>query len=145
MEDAQYKHLLHTAPFGFAYHKIIVNSSGPPIDYVFLEVNPAFEKLTGLKAEAVINQPVTTAIPALVNDDFDWIGFYGQVALTSQEKEFEQYAQSLQRWYKVHAYSPQPYYFSTTFVDITESVQAKETLREVNIISEYLIRQQYCF
>jgi hypothetical protein len=36
---------------GFAYHKIIVDSSGKPVDYVFLEINAAFEKLTGLQRD----------------------------------------------------------------------------------------------
>ena len=34
---------------GFAYHKIVVNKAGKPVDYVFLEVNYAFEKMTGLR------------------------------------------------------------------------------------------------
>ena len=34
---------------GFAYHKIVVDKAGKPIDYIFLEVNHAFEKMTGLK------------------------------------------------------------------------------------------------
>jgi hypothetical protein len=34
---------------GFAYHRIVVDGSGRPVDYVFLEVNQAFEKMTGLK------------------------------------------------------------------------------------------------
>ncbi len=33
---------------GFAYHKIVVDKDGKPIDYLFLEVNHAFEQLTGL-------------------------------------------------------------------------------------------------
>ena len=39
---------------GFAYHKIIVDSTGKPVDYIFLEINTAFERLTGLKREKII-------------------------------------------------------------------------------------------
>ena len=34
---------------GFAYHRIVVDKAGKPVDYVFLEVNHAFEKMTGLR------------------------------------------------------------------------------------------------
>jgi len=51
---------------GFAYHKIILNSDGKPIDYIFIEINKAFEKLTGLKREEVIGKKVTEVIPEIV-------------------------------------------------------------------------------
>ncbi len=52
---------------GFAYHKVIVNDNNDPIDYKYLEVNPAFEKLTGLKKEDLIGKTVTEAIPGIEN------------------------------------------------------------------------------
>jgi hypothetical protein len=36
---------------GFAYHKIVTDKTGILVDYVFLEVNHAFEKITDLKRE----------------------------------------------------------------------------------------------
>ncbi len=31
---------------GYAYHQIVRDSSGTPVDYIFLDVNPAFEAIT---------------------------------------------------------------------------------------------------
>ncbi len=122
-----YKHVIINAPFGYAYHKIIVDDNGSPIDYEFLDVNFAFEKLTGLKAADVIGKKVTEVIPGIRDKDFDWISFYGEVALNGVEKEFEQYSDVFKKWYKVQAYSPEKYYFSTIFLDITSE---KEQQRE---------------
>ncbi len=47
---------------GFAYHKIVVDKAGKPIDYVFLEVNHVFEKMTGLKRENIIGKKVTLVL-----------------------------------------------------------------------------------
>ena len=33
----------------FAYHEILLDKDNKPVDYIFLEVNDAFEELTGLK------------------------------------------------------------------------------------------------
>ncbi|MBF0227485.1 MAG: PAS domain-containing protein, partial [Desulfobacterales bacterium] len=138
MEDKQYKYLIQTAPFGFAYHKIILNSDGKPINYQFIEVNNAFEKLTGLKASNILNRTVTEAIPGIVNDDFDWIAFYGDIALNNSEKEFEQYSEHLKRWYKVQVYSPEKYYFSTIFIDISKEKKKTDELKR----SENMLKRE---
>jgi PAS domain-containing protein len=77
---------------GFSYHKIVVDKAGKPIDYVFLEVNSAFEKMTGLKRENVIGKKVTEVLPGIEKDPADWIGVYGRVALTGEPAQFENYA-----------------------------------------------------
>jgi len=48
---------------GFAYCQMIFDDEGKPIDFVYLEINDAFEKLTGLKKEAVVGKKVSEAIP----------------------------------------------------------------------------------
>ena len=61
-------------------HEIVRDEKGVAIDYRFLEVNPAFELLTGLKSENIISRRVTEVIPGIEEDDFDWIGTYARVA-----------------------------------------------------------------
>ena len=113
---------------GFAYHKIIVDDEGKPIDYVFLSVNKCFEDLTGLKKDFVIGKRVTEVLPNITNDPANWIGVYGKVALTGQPTTFENYSAPLKKWYSVSAYSPRKGYFVAIFEDITERKQAIENL-----------------
>jgi PAS domain S-box-containing protein len=61
--DGFYKSLLDKIPFGYAYHKLILDSSGVPCDYEFIEVNPAFEKFTGLKGNEITGRRLTEIIP----------------------------------------------------------------------------------
>jgi len=44
---------------GWAYHQLVVNENNIPVDYTFLEVNEAFEKLTGLVAKEILGKKVT--------------------------------------------------------------------------------------
>jgi PAS domain S-box-containing protein len=74
---------------GFANHKIIVDKKGKPADYVFLELNHAFEKMTGLKRAQIIGKRVTEVLPGIEKDSADWIGIYGKVALTGEPVQFE--------------------------------------------------------
>ncbi len=110
---------------GFAYHKIVVDKAGKPVDYVFIEVNSAFERLTGLKREALIGKRITEVMPGVESDSADWIGVYGKVALTGEPVQFENYAMPLDKWYKVSAYCPKKGYFVALFEDITERKKAE--------------------
>ena len=58
---------------------MLFTSEGRPADYVFLEVNEAFERLTGLKRERILGEPATEVIPRIATDPADWIGGYGKV------------------------------------------------------------------
>src|SRR5512133_2971496 len=45
----RYRLLFEEMTEGFALHEIIQDANGKPVDYRFIDVNPAFEKQTGLK------------------------------------------------------------------------------------------------
>ncbi len=115
-----YKSIIESSPTGYAFHKIILDEHEKPCDYEFVEVNKAFEKLTELRGSDIVGRKVTEVLPGIENDAFDWIGFFGDVAMYGGEKEIEQFSKPLNRWYKVTVYSPDKGYFVTQFTDITQ-------------------------
>jgi PAS domain S-box-containing protein len=117
--EEHYPHILQSAPFGYAYHEIVVDAAGKPVDYRFLEVNPAFEALTGLKGAVITGKTVREVMPGIEHAAFNWIGLYGGIALKGGNVTFEQYSEHLGRWYKVQAFCPQRGFFSTVFIDVS--------------------------
>ncbi len=115
---------------GFALHEIICNDEGVPVDYRFLDINPAFEKITGLVAEKVTGKTALEVLPGL---DYFWIERYGQVALTGEPVTFEHYDSVLNKFFKVVAFSNQTGQFATIFEDITQRVASENELRESEI------------
>jgi len=111
---------------GLAYCKLILDSNNQPIDYVFLEVNAAFEKQTGLKKESILGKLATKIIPNIKNSAFDFINIYGKFALTGEP--VETYQEDLKRWHSVYVVSPKKTFFLSMFTDITKHKQAEETL-----------------
>ena len=121
--EERYRLLFQNTSSGFALHDIILDDAGKPCDYRFLDVNPAFTKLTGLKAEDLVGRTVLEALPGT---ESYWIETYGNVALTGESVEFVHFSQVLGRHYDVIAYSPAPRRFAVVFHDVTEQIRAKE-------------------
>jgi len=133
MMNELYKNLVEKSIMGYAYHRIICDKEGVPRDYEFIEVNQAFERFTGLKREDILEKKVTEVLPSILEDDFDWIGYYGEIALHGKEKTFDQYALPQNKWFRIHVFSFEKGYFATSFVDITEE---KEKLDEIILEAE---------
>ncbi|OPX93957.1 MAG: Blue-light-activated protein [Syntrophorhabdus sp. PtaB.Bin006] len=114
---------------GFAYYRVVLDAKGRPRDYVFLEINESFERLTGLKSDKIIGRRVTAVLPGIEEDSIDWIGRYGEVAMTGRPVQFEGYSQALRKWYSVSAFSPHKGYIAVTFTDISERKHAETELR----------------
>ncbi len=103
MEPGNYKYrlLIENLPDAFAYHQIITDSSGNPVDYIFLDVNSAFEQMTGLSREQVIGKKATELLPIIENYSINWMGTFGKVALTRESIYFEHYFEISKRWYVI--------------------------------------------
>ncbi len=107
---------------GFALHEIICDESGRPVDYRFLSINPAFEKITGHRASETVGRTVREIMP---ETEAVWIERFGQVALTGEVVHFENHSAALGRDFQVTAYRPQAGQFAVVFEDITERKAAE--------------------
>jgi len=135
-DDGLYRQLFNEMIPGVALHEIVLDGSGTPVDYRFLQVNAEFEKLTGLKAGKIVGRRVLEVIPDL---EHEWIERYGRVALTGVPDEFESYSAALGRHYMVRAFRPAAGQFAALFIDVTERTRAEEQLRERNAFTESII------
>ena len=135
-EPSFYKNIIEQAIVGYAYHKIVTDNDGNPIDYIYIEANQAFEEITGLDAQRILGKSVTEVLPGIEKDKFDWIGFYGDVALKGTQNNFTQYSEPLNRWYKGNTFSPEPGYFIVTVTDVTKEERQIRGLKKISITSE---------
>lgn len=117
----------------FAYHRIILDDCGNPIDYEYLEVNLAFEKYTGLTRDMVVGKTIRQIIPHINKDTVNWIEFFGQVAISGKAATKDQYSEAFDRWYSVNVYSPEKGYFVVIFNDITALKRNEAILLEKNM------------
>ena len=82
--EKKYRQLFENMTSGFAVHKMIYAEQGKPIDYRYLEINPAFEKLTGVPINTLLGKTVKEIMP---NTEAHWIETFGKVAMTGEPIE----------------------------------------------------------
>ena len=113
----RYQLLIEKLDQGLALHEIIMDADGKPIDYLFLDINDYYTRIIGLTHEMVIGKRVTEVLPIV--EQF-WIDEYGKVATTGVSCDFENYSESLGKYFSVHAYCPKKNQFAVIVSDITE-------------------------
>lgn len=100
--EERYRALFDSIDEGFCTIEMMFDAAGKPVDYRFLEINPAFEKLTGIPAdEALRGTPISQLVP---NFEERWYQLYGEVALTGEPVRAEQGSEAMGRWFDVNAF-----------------------------------------
>lgn len=128
--EEKYRQLFDNMISGFALHEIITDKDGKPVDYIFLDLNEAFENLTGLKKENVIGTRIKEIMPDV---EPGFIERYGKVALTGEPTQFEEYAGALNRYYQIKSYSPEKGKFAVIFDEITARKIAEQERQKLNM------------
>ncbi|MCX6690634.1 MAG: PAS domain S-box protein [Methanoregula sp.] len=97
--EERYRTLFERMDEGFCVIEMLYDPDGKATDYRFLEINPAFEKQTGLRQAQ--GKTIREMVP---NHDSHWFEIYGNVAQTGESIRFENPAVAMQRYYDVFAF-----------------------------------------
>jgi PAS domain S-box-containing protein len=124
--EQRYINLFENMLEGYSYCKMLFDGDGNPDDWIYLEVNQAFEQLTGLKN--VKGKRVTEVIPDVKELEPDLFEIYGRVALTGVHEKFELFFKPLNIWLNVSVYMPEKEHFVAIFDNITQRKIAEEEL-----------------
>ncbi|KTB68427.1 histidine kinase [Pseudomonas viridiflava ICMP 13104] len=126
--------MLETIEAAFAIIEVKFDANDSPVNYRFIEANPAFERQAGVDLRG---KWVTEFAPDL---ERFWFEAYGHVAKTGEPTSFENYAKAFERWFEVKAVrvgDPAERQIAVIFSDVTARRDAEERLRT----SEALARE----
>jgi len=126
ISEKRYKSLFENMNEGFYLAELVFNESGKPIDWKFIDVNPAHSKIIGLKRDDVIGHTIHELYPTL---EKEWFEVTSEVAITQKPAVKEGFVKATGRYYINYYYSPAPNQFACFFSDITERINATEELR----------------
>ena len=125
--EEHYRSLFDNMLNGYAYCRMLFEEDEPK-DFIYLDVNRAFETLTGL--ENVTGEKVSEVIPGIRESDPGLFEIYGRVVRTGIPERFETYLEALGQWFSISVYSPRKEHFVAVFEVITERKQMDEELRK---------------
>lgn len=129
LSEERYRSLFNSIESGFCIFEVEFDEKGKPRDYLFLEVNPAFERLTGVRD--AVGRRMREIAP---DHERHWFEIYGEVARTGEPRRFEQAATALEgRWFDVFAYRvgrPEDRRVAVLFNDITQRRLNDDALKE---------------
>jgi PAS domain S-box-containing protein len=125
--EERYRTLFDSMDEGFCTIEVLFDADGKKaLDYRFLEINPSFEKLTGIPAgEALQAKTVRQLVPNL---EEKWFEIYGRIALTGEPERFVEGSDAMGRWYDVYAFrvgEPEKRRVALLFNDVTERKRAE--------------------
>ena len=124
--DERFRTILETIEAAFAIVEVKFDADDRPVDYRFLEANPAFEREAGVNLRG---KWVTEFAPDL--EPF-WFETYGRVAKTREPATFESYAKAFARWFDVRAVpvgDPAERQIAIIFNDVTGRRTAEERVQ----------------
>jgi two-component system sensor histidine kinase/response regulator len=125
--EARFRFLFGNMLEGFAYSRMVFEDD-QPVDFVYLDVNPAFERLTGLRN--VVGRPVSEVLPGIRETNPALFEAYGRVARGGPPEHFELYVEQLRGWFSLSTYGVEPGCFVAVFEVITERKNAQAQLEE---------------
>ena len=139
--EERYRTLYQSIEAGFCIVEVRCDDDEYPIDYRFLEVNPAFERQTGLRN--AVGRWMRDLAP---EHEQHWFETYKRIAMNGEGLRFDYPAQALgDRWFDVHAYrvgAPSEHHVAILFTDISERKRTEARLRELNETLEERVAQR---
>ncbi|HWH72303.1 MAG TPA: PAS domain S-box protein, partial [Candidatus Sulfotelmatobacter sp.] len=114
---------------GLALHEMIYDVSAEAVDYRVLDVNPAFEIITGLTREKVLGMQATAVYGT---PEAPFLAVYAQVAASGEPTAFETFFGPIGKHFAVSVFSPRKGQFATVFSDISKRKEAERQICLLN-------------
>ncbi len=129
---------------GFALLEAICDEAGTPSDLRYLEVNPAFERQTGLTASEVLGRTFGDlgALDEADPDTRDWIRTIGGVAFSGKPIRYEKNGESPTRCIEGFAFSPRYGQVAIMFQDVSDRKKVERELERYRAMLEDMVAER---
>jgi PAS domain S-box-containing protein len=137
--EKQFRTLFMSINEGFYISEVIYNENGDPCDYKYLEVNPKFEEILGLRRDQIIGKRYKELVPV---DTTQWLDTYFKVAHTGNPLRYEFYSKEYDRHFLTYTYQTVKGRLNVFVMDITEQKQAEEAIKKYSEELEEKVKER---
>jgi len=114
------------SPVGIAYQELLFDAKHVPVDFRFIEVNPLFERLLGLKRSAVVGKSWSELFPDTERSDYNRLSEFALAVLNESERELTFYVPVTDRWLRMKVFSVDDRFFFSVLTDMTLEIKLSE-------------------
>lgn len=139
-----YERFFKQSPKAYSCIKVIFNKKGEPVDFQFLSVNRAYEKLMGLKNEQIIGKKYYELFPTGWEGEANWIDDQKNAIVERKLFQFDIKREDLEKWIRVILFPIENDVFGFIHEDVTKEYLLDEEIEgfiKVNIdllcVSDY--------
>ncbi|MBN1820116.1 MAG: PAS domain S-box protein [Prolixibacteraceae bacterium] len=125
--EERFRALFMSLTQGFYISEVIYDDNGKPCDYRYIDVNPQFEKIIGLKREEIIGKTYKELVPV---DTTNWLDVYLSVATTGKEQIYEFYSNEYKTHFATYSYILSKGQIIVFVMDVSERKKAEAELEQ---------------
>jgi len=118
--QTKYRSLFNNLFHGFVYFEKVFDDNGNFVDYSIMEVNAAFEKLTGFNKNELVGKRMSETVFSAQRASINWLEMLNDLPINGETRTIEQFSKVVKKWFLISAYIPQPGYCAILLSDITE-------------------------
>ncbi len=131
--ELNYKHIFNSMFEMFQVIELVYDEQGNAIDYKYLQVNPAFEKLVNKKESELVGKRAKDVF-GIVEDH--WIETYDRIEKTGISESIEDYGAELKKYYRINAWKVEEGQVAITFKDVTDQKVYEKELIKAKVAAE---------
>lgn len=124
--EEQYRLLFEKMLDGFILAEMLFDQNGQYLDSRILQVNPAFEQITGLSTNSIIGKTFHEAFP---EEDEGWHKYFLHLAHTQEAAHFESYFKEQDKYFEITIFSPQEKHIAVLLMDISDKTRAQQKVQ----------------
>jgi PAS domain S-box-containing protein len=137
--EKRYRTLFESLSEGFSLQELVYDEAGKPVDIRFLEVNPAFERITGVSREQVVGK---TRQELQENAPSELLDLAARVVQVGEPVQFDYYSEALGKYLVLSAYKTGENQLALLSVDITPRKKAEKALRQAHEALEDRVKER---
>lgn len=131
--------MLDSTPVGYAYHELIYNENGMPVDIKIIDYNPAYLNILGITEKEAKYNSMFNLFPSLKQEMPSLLDTLTEIIALNSHEYFSGFIPSFGKWVNIHFFSPQKNFFIAQLLDLTEGKRLESQLiKKTNELEELI-------
>jgi PAS domain S-box-containing protein len=137
--ELRYRSLFESMGQGFYIAEIVRDEGGSPVDFRYLDVNPAFERIVGLGRDGIVGRTYNELVPP--DPASGWLECFKRVASTGIAESYTFPSAIYKTYFETYAFRPEEGKFAALVKDITDRIEMEKRIEGLLLEKEVILKE----